>query len=153
MVLVLLVVWGMLRLMRVVRRRWLWRQSGVVNASRWVVPRRVNILSFVIILGGIALGLGLRFLGWADDAFVLRLFWAATGWGFGYTLYAMGRHLDLPRYRSLGLIGGLGSFSALFLPLGFAQTALVFGLLWGVLLGISGVIALRGASAAVREAG
>jgi hypothetical protein len=137
--------------MSVLRKRWLWRQSGVVNASRWLVPRRVNVLSMVILLGGIALGLGLRFLGWVDEAFVLRMFWAATGWAFGYTLLAMGRLLDLPRYRRLGWLGGLLSTPMLFLPLGFTQAAVVFGLLWGVLLGISGVVTLLGAFAAVRE--
>jgi len=152
MVLVLLAVWGMLPLMNILRKRWLWRESGMVKPSRWAVPRRVNVLTAVIMVGGMGVSLGLRALGWADDAFVLRMIWAATGWGFGYTLFAMGRQLDLPRYRWLGAIGGFISTVLLFLPLRFGQSSLAFGLLWCVLLVVSGVLALRHASSAAKKA-
>ena len=143
MVVAVAAVWGMLALMNYLRRRWLWRESGMVKSSRWVVPRRVNVLSAVILLGGLALGFGLRYLGWVGDAFVLRMLWAATGWGFGYTLVGVGRHIGLQRYVRLGAAGGLLSTVALFLPLTFGQVALAFGLGWCILLTASGVIALQ----------
>jgi len=152
LVLVMLAVWGMLPIMNFLRKRWLWRESGMVKPSRWIVPRRVNVLTAVIMLGGIAGSLGLRALGWADDAFVLRVFWAATGWGFGYTLFAMGRHMDLPRYRQLGVIGGFISTILLFLPLRFGQSSLVFGFTWFTLLAVSGFSALRRASSGAKVA-
>jgi len=144
------VVLGMLWVMDFVRRRWLWRESGMVKSSRWVVPRGVNVLSAVVLIGGIAAGLGLRYLRWVDDAFVLRMLWAATGWSFGYTLFSMGRHLGLPRYVWLGVGGGLASTGMLILPLAFGQVALVFGLGWAALLGTSGAIALRRAIRSVQ---
>jgi hypothetical protein len=132
-----------LGLMASVRRRWLWRESGTVNPARWAVPRKVNVLSAVILLGGLALGVGLLKLRLVDMSFLLRMLWAATGWSFGYTLFAMGAHLDLSRYRRIGLAGGILSTGLLLIALSFAQAALVFGLLWFVLLGGSGILTLR----------
>jgi hypothetical protein len=136
-------VLGMLWLMDFVRRRWLWRESGMVKSSRWVVPRGVNVASAVVLVGGIAVGLGLRYIGWVDDAFVLRMLWAATGWSFGYTLIGMGHHLGLSRYVWLGAVGGIVSTATLFLPLTFGLVALAFGLGWSIILGVSGAVALR----------
>lgn len=145
-----LAVWGMLRLMDYLRQRWLWRESGMVKSSRWVVPRRVNVLSAVILLGGLAIGFGVRYFGWADDAFVLRMLWAATGWAFGYTLAGVGHHIALSRYVWLGVVGGLMSTVMLFLPLTFGQTSLVFGLSWCLLLAASGMVTLRRAMFSVK---
>lgn len=143
-----LAVIGMLGLMNFVRKRWLWRESGMVKASRWVVPRRVTVLSFVIIVAGLAFAVLARRQGWVEDSFILRMLWVATGWSFGYTLIAMGRELDLPRYIWLGVIGGALSTILLFLDLTFAQVALVFSLTWGLLLSASGILTLRRAIAA-----
>jgi hypothetical protein len=79
------------------------------------------------------------------------MLWAATGWSFGYTLFAMGRNLDLLRYRWLGLVGGILSTALLFLALPFPQSSLLFGLVWCFLLAASGVITLRRVALSVRE--
>jgi len=128
-ILTILAVWGMLWIMNYLRRRWLWRESGMVQASRWVVPTRVNVISFLIILGGLVVGLAFRFVGWAGDAFVLRMLWGATGWGFGYTLAEVGRDIGLRRYIWIGVAGGLLSSVILFLPLNFGKSSLMFGLI------------------------
>jgi len=88
-----LAVFGMLGVMKVLRSRWLWVQAGTVRPSRWAVPKRVNLISAIILVGGIAWGIGLRSLGWVDETFVLRMLWTATGWSFGYTLVGVGREL------------------------------------------------------------
>jgi hypothetical protein len=136
-------MWGMLHLMDYLRQHRLWRESGMVKSSGWIVPRRVNVLSAVILMSGLALGLGLRYLGRADDSFVLRMLWTATGWAFGYTLAGVGRHIGLSRYVWLGVTGGLMSTVMLFLPLTFGQTSLVFGLSWCLLLAVSGIVTLQ----------
>ena len=138
-----LAVIGMLGLMNFVRKRWLWRESGMVKPSRWVVPRRVTVLSVVILLAGLAFAVFARRQGWVEDSFILRMLWTASGWSFAYTLISMGREIDLDRYLLIGAIGGLLSTFLLFLPLTFAVAALVFGLSWGVLLSISGILTLR----------
>lgn len=151
MVVALLAVWGMLRVMDTLRRRWLWRESGMVKSTRWVVPQRVNVLSAVILICGIVLSLGMRYLGRADDSFVLRMLWAATGWSFGYTLAGVGSYIGLSRYVWLGIVGGLASTVMLLLPLAFGQAALVFGLSWCVLLTISGIVTLRSVAPVVKD--
>ncbi len=151
MVVALIAVWGMLRVMDTLRRRWLWRGSGMVKSSRRLVTRRVNVISTVILIGGIGLGLVLRFLGRIDDIFILRMLWASTGWSFGYTLVGVGRHIGLSRYIWLGVVGGLVSTVELFLPLNFYQSALVFGLSWSLLLTVSGAMALRQAILTIQE--
>lgn len=142
-----LVAWGTLALMNFVRKRWLWRESGMVKPSHWFVPRRVTVLSVVILVAGAALAFVARRAGWVEDSFILRMLWAATGWSTGYTLIGMGRELDLRRYIWLGAVGGAFSTILLFLDLTFAQAALVFGLTWGLLLSASGVFTLRQAIA------
>jgi hypothetical protein len=149
--LAIMAVWGMLYLMNYLRRRWLWQESGMVKSSLWIVSRRINILSVIILLGGVALGYGARYVGFADDTFVLRMLWAATGWSFGYSLAAVGHNICLTRYIRLGVVGGLMSTVMLFLPLSFGQTSLVFGLSWCLLLSVSGIVTLRHAILAVKE--
>jgi len=143
---------GSLWIMRVLRRKWLWRERGWVKPFRWQVPRRITILSAVIILGGVVLSLILLSAGKVDKSFVLRMLWTATGWGFGYTLIGMGREIGLIRYVWLGAFGGLASTTVLFLPLTFGQTAIVLYGAWTLALGISGAIVLRRASTAIRQA-
>jgi len=58
-----------------------------------------------------------------------------------------------PRYRWLGLTGGILSTALLFLPLPFAQSSLVFGLLWCAMLAGSGLITLRRAALSRGAAG
>ena len=151
-VLYILAVLGMLRLMEHFRKRWLWRDTGMVKASKWLVSCRVNLISAIIILGGISISLGLHYVGRMSDALVLRMIWTATGWGFGYTLIGVGQDIGLPRYIWVGAAGGLVSTIMLFLPLSFGQSSLVFGLIWFFLLMVSGIFTLRSAIIAMKKA-
>lgn len=137
------VAWGMVAVMGYLRRRWLWAETGNVTPPRIVVPRRVNLIAAGILLAGIGSGVLLWMRGAVDDVFVLRMLWAATGWSFGYTLFGVGREIGLPRYVSIGLIGGVVSTLVLFFPLSFSQAALALGLGWCAILGVSGVLTLR----------
>jgi hypothetical protein len=146
-----LAAWLTLRLMDVVRRRWLWRNTGIVKPSRWTVPRRVNVLSAVILVGGLGLGFASRRLLGADDGFLLRTLWVATGWAFAYTLIGVGRSLDMPRYMWLGSAGGILSTLQLPLHLSFGQSSLAFGSVWCLLLAASGVVTLARAARSARQ--
>jgi hypothetical protein len=137
------VLGGSLWLMRAIRRKWLWRESGWVKPLRWQVPRRVSILSVVIILGGVGLAIGLLVTNRVEASFVLRMLWVATGWAFGYTLVGVGQEIGLKRYIWLGAVGGIAATVLLFLPLTFGQAAIVLFGAWALVLGISGAIALR----------
>lgn len=141
-VVTILVVWGMLGVMKIIRQRWLWRESGTVKPSRWVVPRGVNLISTVIFLVAIGAAAGMWMLGWVQDTFILKMIWVATGWSFGYTLAAVGMQIGLTRYLYVGLAGGLLSIIALLLPLDFGQTALLIGAIWFCILLSSGLVTL-----------
>lgn len=141
-VVTILVVWGMLWVMKIVRQRWIWRESGTVKPSRWVVPRGVNLISTVIFLVAIGAAAGMWLLGWVSENFILKMLWVATGLSFGYTLAAVGMHIGLTRYLYVGLAGGLLSIIALLLPLDFGQTALLIGAIWFCILLSSGLVTL-----------
>jgi hypothetical protein len=143
------VVWGMVAVMGYLRRRWLWSETGNVTPARMVVPSGVNLIAAGILLAGIGTGVLLWMRGVVDDGFALRMLWAATGWSFGYTLFGVGREIGLPRYVSIGLIGGIASTLVLFLPLTFGGASLALGLGWCLILGVSGVVTLRRAWAEV----
>jgi hypothetical protein len=138
-----LAAWAMLALMGMVRRRWLWAQTGNVTPTMTVVPRRVNLIAAAILIIGIGGGVVLWTRGVVDDVFALRMLWAATGWSFGYTLYGVGRQIGITRYVWIGPLGGLASSLVLFFTISFSQAALALGLGWGVVLAASGVITLR----------
>lgn len=147
LLIIISVLGGSLWLMRAVRRKCLWQESGWVEPRRWQVPRRVSVLSVVIVLGGLGFAIALLVTDRVEVSFVLRMLWVATGWAFGYTLVGVGREIGLKRYIWLGTVGGLASTVLLFLPLTFGQVAIVLCGAWALVLGISGAIVLRRALA------
>lgn len=152
-VLPVIVTWGVLGLMNYVRRRWLWRESGMVKSLSWLVPRWVTVLATTIYLVSVVLSLGLHFSGRFDALFALHMLVVAAGWSTGVTLVGFGLTIGLPRYMWLGVLGGLISTLLLFLRLSFGQTALVFGLSWGFLFAASGIVLLRRTLLSLREVG
>ena len=151
MLIIFAVLGGSLWLMKVLRRKWLWRESGWVEPLRWQVPRRVSVLSVVIVLGGLGLAIALLVTNRVEASFVLRMLWVVTGWAFGYTLVGVGQEIGLKRYILLGAVGGIASTVLLFLPLTFGQVAIVLYGAWALVLGISGAIALRRALATTNQ--
>lgn len=138
-----LAAWGMLAVMRSLRRRWLWARSGEVTPFKVIVPRRVNVVAAAILVIAIGGGVLLWSRGAVDVGFALRMLWAATGWSFGYTLLGVGKEIGLARYVRVGVVGGVGSSLLLVLPLDFGQAALALGLGWCAILAVSGAITLR----------
>jgi hypothetical protein len=143
-VLLLLFLLGTLRVMDALRRRWLWRRSGMVKASTWgLVPTRFQVIAAIISILGIALGIVAQPHLKTDNLFILRLIFSSSGLSFGITLVGLGIHIRIPRYTWLGMIGGLVSILLLFYPLPFDQTgAGLFGV-WGLMLSASGTVVLR----------
>jgi len=137
-----LFAYGFLRLMDVIRRKWLWKESGMVKTSRWVMPRRASVFSAVVMIVGIGLGLLFRNALAVDEFYVWRLLFAAAGIAFASSLVAMGTHLQLNRYYVIGMLGGLVSaLSLLFVFPPGISSLLLFGF-WSLLLYISGSVAL-----------
>jgi hypothetical protein len=136
------VTWGALGIMTYLRKRWLWRESGMVKASRIIVPRPLTVFAGAIAIGGILVGVGLQAAGQVNDTFVWRMIWAAAGWSTGVMLVGLGRHVGLARYLWLGGMTVLISTIVLVLPLTFSQTGLVFGMAWGIMFAVAGTVTL-----------
>lgn len=128
-----------LLLMRYVRRRWLWRNSGYVSSRQIVVPFPVSVISVFVLLVPLVLGWLAQMVQLVPDSFTLRLMLVASGWSFGYTLVEMGRRLDLRRYVQIGLWASLITAVLLVLPITLGLTALLWGIVWGAMLTLSGI--------------
>jgi hypothetical protein len=141
-----------LLLINVVRKRWLWRKSGMVKSNRIVLPRRATIISVVIVLVGLGITYALMKAGLVDDQFALKGLFSVSGVSFGYTMVELGKHVDLARYTRIGWIGGVLSLLVLIVPLSVGQTGLVLGILWGVVLVANGASPLVNSIRAARGA-
>ncbi|MBX3082290.1 MAG: hypothetical protein KF716_11710 [Anaerolineae bacterium] len=135
-----------LLVMRVLRRRWLWRNTGYVKSKQIVVPFHISLISVIVMLVPLGIGMLLQTAQLVDDLFLLRVIFIASGWSLGYTLIAMGQRLDLPRYIQVGLWTSLLTTIFLLLPLTVGQTALLWGLAWAATLTLSGINPLRDAA-------
>lgn len=137
--------------MRFIRRRWLWRESGLVKPNRQIVPLRVTLISLGITLAGVGAGIFAQVVLPVGELFLLKMIFIASGWSFGYTLVAMGDTLDLSRLRRVGLFGTVVPTLLIVLPLTIGQMVLIWGLIWSAALGISGMGPLRQKIQAARE--
>jgi hypothetical protein len=137
-------------IMRNVRKRWLWRESGYVESKKWLVPRSVMLTAFVITIVGLAIGVVVQLNMPFESLFFLKMTLIAGGWSFGYMLLEMGRRLELERYLRVGIVGIVTTTLLIFLPLTFGQMGLLWGLIWGGLLTMSAYRPLR---EAIRNAG
>jgi hypothetical protein len=138
----LLLLSASVRVIRSVRRRWLWRETGMAEARTWGMSRPATIAAVLVMLVGLIGGVVLMVRGVVGADFALRMIWTASGWALGVELYLMGRSINLPRYRWIGGLGGLASTALLFLPLSFGASALAFAIGWTVILATSGVVTL-----------
>jgi hypothetical protein len=132
-----------LRLIQIARRRWLWRNTGMVKASSRVISRWTQVLAALTMVAGLVLGFLFAPLGVADEWYAARLLYAAVGWGSGVFFIAFSRDIGLPRYLWIGIIGGLASTLLLLYPFAFGEAGLAFGVGWGMLLVGGGLVALR----------
>lgn len=139
----LLISFGVMRWMNeVLRRRWLWRESGLIKPKSWVVPR-------AFILGSLALSMGIFLIGGllAIQTQDLRwFFWGlliGCGWSQSVFFIILGRRLQLPRYQVLAVIGAVASPFILLLPLTTGLMGFVFSLFWALLFITSGILGVR----------
>lgn len=132
----------LLPLMKVIRQRWLWRESGMVTPLRQAVPMGITMVTIVVFLVSSIIGLLVGFTQGLPSFFAWNLLWTVTGWSFGSMLLMLGMHLKIKRYTWLGIIGGLASCVIMWATIDLTQPVLVFGLGWGILLLVSGLVVL-----------
>lgn len=137
--------------MRSLRKRWLWRESGYVQSKASFLPVHVMVISVIIVVVGIALGLFVQITMQTLEPIFFRVMLVSSGWAFGYTLAETGRKLALARYVRVAVLGSFITAVLLILPLTIGQTGLLWGLIWSVLLVISGWQPLQNALRIVRK--
>jgi hypothetical protein len=124
-----------------IRRRWLWRETGMIVAKAWSISRFSVFVGFVIIMVTFWVGFVLAQRtgdGWS----MLRALLLGTVFGMGYIYITLANRLQWVRYRVLALIGVVGSFGITLLPISFGLMGLLACMLWALLLIGNGVYAL-----------
>lgn len=142
---------GMQRVIESVRRRWLWRESGMVRSSPILVPSYITALAAVIFIGVLVAGLKFQSLLKTDDFYLMSLIMVAIGWSFGVTLVGLGINLKVWRYVIMGVVGGIASTALFLYQSSLTGAGLLSFLGWGVILLISGLVVLKQAWPEIRE--
>jgi hypothetical protein len=131
-------------LIRYLRRRFLWAETGEVQPVRRVVSFADSLAAVLILFTAVAVGI---LLAGRDDQqveVVWRWIWLGAGLGTAWPLYALGRRYDLARLKWEAIIGSVYSALLIRLPFStFPGPALGFGIGWGLLLCIGGGLALQ----------
>jgi hypothetical protein len=130
-------------LIKYIRKRWLWRESGMVTPLRQMLPMWIPVSAAVFFIVSLIIGVLLSPTQDTQNFFLWNWLWTISGWMFGATLMAVGKYLALPRYTWLGLAGGIASTALLLIDWSLAQPILYFGLGWGLMLLVSGVVVVR----------
>jgi hypothetical protein len=139
----ILAAFGLNKIMEILRRRWLWRESGIVKSSSILVPARVNIISIIIFLALVGLGILLQPYLKTGDLYMWSVILFAIGWSFGFILIGVGRSLQLQRYIIMGAVGSIASTGTFFYQTSLSGSGLVFYLGWGLILLVGGFIVLK----------
>lgn len=134
---------GTRHIIRYVRQRWLWHDSGFVKPLPSAVSRKMLTLATAIVVVSTVVGFMLSRAGWGGPMFPLRMLVVSVGWAQGITMIGVGHTTGLSHYTWLGIVGGLASTLFLFLHLTLGQAWLALCLLWGLAFTVSGLISLR----------
>ena len=138
-----LIIEGAKRLIGRIRRTTFWRDSGFVTPLRLQVSWPINLLATAILLGVVIVSAALMYRGVIGPEALLRSVVSGTGMATGVVYFGMGVSLRLRRYQVVGTVCGLFSAGILLSSVSFAMSWVVFGIIWGLVLFISGFWALR----------
>jgi len=139
----ILFISGAKRIVARIRESVIWKDRGVVKSLRWQVSWPINLLaglvSIIMIIGAV----WLTIRGSLSQEAVLRALVSSMGVASGIVYFGMGKELGLPRYKWVGVAGGMFSALILIMPISFSVSWLLLGIVWMAVLSISGIWALR----------
>lgn len=141
--LLVLLMFGMRRLIQKYRREVLWREMGEMEPFRWQVDSRINVIATLIWLVVVIGGFILLTRNAMDLDAGMRIIAGAGGIATGVVYLGMGFSLSLPRYRWVGIMGGVLSAALIAIPFSVSYSWLALGILWCVVLAASGLVAFR----------
>ena len=142
---------GALRLMNEwLRRRWLWRETGIIKPAKWILPRRILFAEFVLML---VVFLACFFIAQStgDPWFIIKGIYGGMGIAFAYGYWALGGHYQIARYRPMALLGSVGTIVLMSLPLTAGASCLVLSLWWSAMLMLSGAVGIHQAARSTQE--
>jgi len=142
---------GAKRMIERVRRNLLWKYQGFVKSLRWQVSWQINALAVSVLIAMLMLAVWFMSMGFISQVIILRTLVSATGVASGIIFWGMGRELELHRYQWVGAAGGVLSIFIILMPISFSVSWLAFGIVWTLVLSISGFWALRKTLAALGE--
>ena len=122
-------MWGIMYLLR---KHWLWRESGMVTPKPIMVPRWASVSAVAVYIAAMILSIR---LGGSSDL-ILNMLFVASGWATAIMLIGIFRHVGLRRYLWIAILGIFGSSLLLFTPFTFGQNVLIFGIFWALLFAI-----------------
>jgi len=146
-----LVIYGARRVIERIRRSVLWKERGFVKSLRWQVSWQTNLLAGGVAIVIILAAFWLMTRGAISQEATLRALVCAAGVATGIVFMGVGKELRLRRYEWVGLVGSVFSAAILIIPISFSQAWLLLGVLWMVVLTLSGSWALRGSLATLEE--
>ncbi len=138
-----IIAFGMLRLMRQLRQRRLWRDTGMVKPMRILFPPWASISAGAIVILGIVLAVVMQKTRGSEPLLVWQILWASAGWSLTFTHIYLGNKLKISRYIGIGIFGFILSSLIPLISSSFGMTSLIFGIIWGIPLLVSGAFLLR----------
>ncbi|MFC2028587.1 hypothetical protein ACFLTX_01545 [Chloroflexota bacterium] len=139
----ILLIYSARRAIEQIRRQTLWKNRGFVKSLRWQVSWQINLLAGLAFLGMIVIVGWLMAKGYVSQEVVLRTIVSSAGVATGIVFYGMGKELDLLRYKWAGTVGGILSMLIILQPYSFSVSWFLLGIIWMVVLAVSGSWALR----------
>jgi hypothetical protein len=147
----ILLIMGARRVIENIRRQTLWKNMGFVKSLRWQVGWQTNAAAVIVFVAMIVVSDWLMSQGYVNQEFVLRTLVSSSGIATGVVFFGVGKELDLQRYKWIGAVGGILSTMIIFVPISFSIAWLVLGVIWMVVLTVSGSWALRKSILELRE--
>ena len=147
----ILLILGARRVIENIRRQTLWKNQGFVKSLRWQVSWQTNAAAVIVFVAMIVAAVWLISQGYVNQDFVLRTLVSSSGIATGIVFFGMGKELDLQRYKWIGAVGVILSTVIIIVPISFSIAWLVLGVIWMVVLAVSGSWALRKSILELRE--
>ena len=146
-----LVIYGFRKLIERIRRAYLWKDSGYVEALRWQVKKSVTITAVFMCIALILVATWLMARGALSEEGALCALVASASLGTAVIYLGMGIDLRMNRYLVVGIAGLILTAIVMSQKVSFAGSWLLVGIGWSVILVVSGLWALR--QSALRLAG
>jgi hypothetical protein len=138
-----LAIYGSRRLVDWIRRSYLWTETGYVEPLKWQVRTSVTLAAGFASIALIILAIWLMATGSLSEEAVLRTLAASASMGTAIVYLGTGIDLRFRRYEAVGIAGLVLSAIVLGQSASFAESWLLVGVGWMIILVVSGLWALR----------